>query len=148
MPCDTFPASNRLPDLRRRTTGITMRRPRSMSARRAPPRRYDPRPELPPAAGPLHSTAPAPQAPPPERRMAQLSPHTLDTAPRQLETTATVMLTDDAPRDRTPLFSRSNPAACHGMGSVAYPSARTSFGRGRLAHAGGPVLASRRHERC
>src|SRR5205823_1379677 len=102
MLCDMSPASDRRPDLRRRTAGITMHRPPSMSARRALPRRCDLRREPPRAGGLLHSRAPAPQAPPPRRRMARLSPHTLDTAPRHIETTATVMLTDDAPRDRTP----------------------------------------------
>src|SRR5947208_999210 len=65
MLCDTFPASDRRPDHRPRTTGITMRRPRSMSVRRALPRRCDRPHEWPPEGGPLHSTVPAPSQPPP-----------------------------------------------------------------------------------
>src|SRR6266852_9881585 len=139
MLSDTSPASDRRPGRRRCTTDTTMHRPRSMSVRRALPRRFDLHRVRRPGAGLLRSRAPAPHAPPPEQQMAQPSPHKLDTAPRQLETTAAVMLTYDGPRDRT------RPPGSHfttdsGMGSRAHAASRPPVERRRLADAGRTLL--------
>src|SRR5581483_4122575 len=76
-----------------RTSGRARRRPESTSAQRALPPRRGPRRGSRPAGGPLHSTARAPRQASVPMRAGQRPPHSLDTAPRQMETTAAVMLT-------------------------------------------------------
>src|SRR5207248_1292449 len=117
--------------------------PRSMSVRRALPRRCDPLRGSRREAAALRSTVRAPcQAPPAEQRTGQLSAHILDTAPRHFETTAPVMLTDDASRDWTAPPPGHSSATGRRVGSVALPAANATAERRRLAHAGRPFLVA------